>query len=822
MDKEVVKLVEQGRYSEAINLTEKILASQEKTWSLKPNRTDVALTLNTLAYLYSSIGNYLKAESFSRKALAIREKGFGPNHPVVATNLLSLGSIYNSLGDYSKAEPILKKALKIFEKEVGPNNYHVSRSLTTLGSLYKTLGDYSKAEPLLKRAIAIRKKVRGDKNVTVLSGNPQRILASLYIDIGDYSKAEPLLKSELVVEEKVLGLDHPYVVRTRTTLADLYIEEGKLKEAYRLSKGIEYFYGLARYHLIKGDYEEAEKEFIRVVEKVVGSGIKESLIGGYIGLGLTFEGQNKYDLAKVNFCKAIDLIEEQWMTLSLSAREHFLSGKLGSGFSRLEAYSGMIRILLKEKSGNYEKEALSYAERIKSRLFLEMLVTRGVGGKGKEDQRVLAQDRKLQEEIALLRGRLSVLEELGSKAPVYERRKIEEELGKRVAEYEQFIKEVKLQDTELASLISVESSPIERLQLILEPDTTLIEYFSTNNSLYVWLVTKDDIRAYEIALNEKDLIKKVDGFLLPNISNRSRKAEPMITLAAGEDYKKEVSEGERKVNREKFLQVASDLYQSILALVEKDIKTDKLIIVPHGVLHKVPFSALHDGSKYLIDKYSISVFPAASVIEYVIKKRKSEKEKLLVLANPQTDYVSLVFAEVEAKILSAMFPQNEVYYREKATETMAKKRASDFHVIHFATHGEFNDRQPLQSGLLLARDGENDGFLQVHEVFGMDLANANLVTLSACETALSKIQGGDDLIGLSRGFFYAGAPSLLATLWKVDDASTAKLMEFFYKNWQGGMSKPEALRRAQITLKAMPQYKHPFYWAPFVMIGDWK
>jgi len=143
-------------------------------------------------------------------------------------------------------------------------------------------------------------------------------------------------------------------------------------------------------------------------------------------------------------------------------------------------------------------------------------------------------------------------------------------------------------------------------------------------------------------------------------------------------------------------------------------------------------------------------------------------------------------------------------------------------IIHFACHGEFNDKQRMQSGLLLSKDKDNDGCLQVHEIFGLDLRNANLVTLSACETALSKIYGGDDLVGLSRGFIYAGTPSILATFWKMDDSSTSILMEAFYDNWQKkGMNKPEALRQAQITLKSMPAYKHPYYWAPFVMIGDW-
>ena len=131
--------------------------------------------------------------------------------------------------------------------------------------------------------------------------------------------------------------------------------------------------------------------------------------------------------------------------------------------------------------------------------------------------------------------------------------------------------------------------------------------------------------------------------------------------------------------------------------------------------------------------------------------------------------------------------------------------------------------QPLQSGLLLAKEGEDDGVLRVPDVFGLNLQKANLVTLSACETALTKVRGGEDWAGMSRGFIYAGTPSILATLWSVDDKSTAILLKNFYTNWlTKGMSKPAALRQAQLALKSIPEYSHPFYWAPFVMIGDWK
>jgi CHAT domain-containing protein len=480
----------------------------------------------------------------------------------------------------------------------------------------------------------------------------------------------------------------------------------------------------------------------------------------------------------------------------------------------------MVRVILKERGKDAGKESITIAERVKGRIFLEMLAARQLRGKTKEDEAVLKKDREFQELLPSLRKKIEVME--GIRAPQEEINALKDELAQKEKEYTTFIEEVKLTSSELSSLLTVDPLSPSRVQTILDSGTSLLEYFTTKEKVYAWLLTKDDIKVYEMDIKEKDLMNKLDEFLLPNISTRSIKVKPVITLTVGDEYKKETTEKEREKNRGIFLKVASELYQLIMAPFEKEIKTKNLIIVPHGVLHKVPFSTLIDGRRYMMEKYAISILPSASVLEHVVKKRKAEKERFLAFANPKTDYAPLEFAEIEGKIISKLFPKSEVYSGEKATETIAKNKASSFHIIHFATHGEFNERQPLQSGLLLAKDEENDGYLQVHEIFGMDLSAANLVALSACETALSKIQGGDDLVGLSRGFIYAGTPSLLATLWKVDDPATAKLMEYFYKNWEKGMSKPEALRQAQIELKGIPQYRHPYYWAPFVMIGDWQ
>ncbi len=657
-------------------------------------------------------------------------------------------------------------------------------------------------------------------------------MSHLHWHRGDYSKAEPLYLKALEIRMKVLGEDHPNTALIYNHLAFLYIDTDKHEEALKIFKQTRSSSGMGIYHLKKGNYKEAEAAFLRSLKESEKSGAKEPIIGGHTSLALSYEGLGDYGKAKEHFAKAIDLLENQYKTLEFENRLGFLEGKIQWRYPRTAPYEGMVRVLLKESKEGSQKESLTYAERIKSRTFIEMLGARGAVGR-KEDAAILQQDRAFQEQIVLLKKRIGIIEELGANAPEREKGLLEKELDQQLSKYETFLREVKLKGTEVGSLIGAESISIDSIQTLLDPSTTLLEYLTTNDKIYAWLVTKDAISVYEMNLGVKGdrpepftvaslLEKKVNDFLLPNISNKPRKAADPIMVYVPSDEQKEITQAERERNRRRFSQSVQDFYKDMLSPIEKDIKTKNLIIVPHGVLHKVPFAALSDGTQYMADKYALTILPAASVVEYVVKKRKAAKSTILIMANPKTDYVPLDFAEVEGENISKLFPSREVYTLDKATESIAKNKSSSFNIIHFASHGQFNEKQPLQSGLLLARDKENDGFLQVHEIFSLDLKNANLVTLSACETALAKVQGGDDLVGLSRGFIYAGTPSLLASLWEVDDKSTSILMESFYKNWLNGMSKPDALREAQIELKKIPQYSHPFYWAPFIMIGDWR
>ncbi|MCP4350124.1 MAG: tetratricopeptide repeat protein [Desulfobacterales bacterium] len=804
-----------GNYAQAEPLYKRALEIREK--ALDPEHPDVANSFNNLAALYESLGNYAQAELLYKRALEIEEKALSPEHPDVANSLNNLAALYRSLGNYAQAEPLYKRALEIREKALGPEHPDVANSLNSLALLYDSLGNYAQAEPLYKRSLEIRENVFGPEHPDV--ANSLNNLAGLYVPLGNYARAKPLYKRALAIWKKALGPEHPYVANSLNNLASFYILNGKIDIAFKIFMKGDIPEGLGECYLAKGEFKKAVKEFQRSLRDVRR---KKFIITDHVGLGLACEGMRSFVKARQHFQNAVNLIEAQWKTLGLSARKTFLSGKVGANFSRLDAYEGMIRVIIRERNIGYQKESFLYAEKVKSRTLLELLAAKGAKGTEKKDSDILARDRRFQQEITMLKKRVSVLTELDSKAPEGEKDRAEQTLNKTLQDYEQFINEVKLQNTELASLITVETLSADKIQSLLDPSVTVLEYFTTKDNTFVWTITGKDIRVHKLSLGNKAILAMVNDLLLPNISDTSRRPEPIITISTGGVQNEKTGRREREKNRQRFLKATRNFYRSLIEPVKNNIRTESLIIVPHGVLHKVPFAALNDGKKYMADRYAISVVPSSAVIEYVVRKRNRNRGRLLAFANPVTDYVPLGFAETEINNISKLFPEKETYFRNRATETRAKERSDSPDIIHFACHGEFNDKQPMQSGLLLSKDRTNDGRLQVHELFALNLRNANLVVLSACDAALSRIYGGDDLVGLARGFIYAGTPSILATLWEVDDRSTSILMKKFYENWyKKGMRKPEALRKAQLSVKSMPGYEHPFYWAPFVMIGDW-
>jgi len=263
------------------------------------------------------------------------------------------------------------------------------------------------------------------------------------------------------------------------------------------------------------------------------------------------------------------------------------------------------------------------------------------------------------------------------------------------------------------------------------------------------------------------------------------------------------------------------LYKQLVASISPWITSSSVTIVPHDVLHYLPFAALEsDDGSLLLDNYSIRILPSAAVLEFLSSTQGVPgKHPLLALGNPDLGMqrMDLPYAQQEVQVIAADWQNAQLLTRKDASETAVKRSAAAFQYLHFACHGTFDPAHPMASGLLLAADNENDGMFTVGEIYETRL-EADLVTLSACETALGKIAGGDDVVGFTRGFLFAGVNSIVASLWKVDDRATALLMQAFYTALQG-TNKREALRVAQLKVKATYN-PHPYYWAAFQITGS--
>jgi CHAT domain-containing protein len=314
-----------------------------------------------------------------------------------------------------------------------------------------------------------------------------------------------------------------------------------------------------------------------------------------------------------------------------------------------------------------------------------------------------------------------------------------------------------------------------------------------------------------------------------------------------------------QTNNEFFTHGGYSLYQKLLQPAEPYLtKKSKLIIIPDGILNYLPFEVLLTDNKgigsktsygnlpFLIKKYPVSYAQSASVLKSLLTERTKDKKtdpdnkKLIAFGDPVYEnahdtsrasakgYKRLEYSAKEIENIASFFKKGnvEIYLRDDATEENVKREGElkKFNYIHFATHGFIDEAKPDFSSLALTKDNnsEEDGFLRASEIFNLNL-NADLVVLSACQTGLGKLIRGEGMVGLTRAFMYAGTPTVMVSLWSVSDVSTATLMGEFYRNLiKDKFDKTDALRKAQLSMLSDEKFAHPFYWAPFVLIGDWR
>jgi len=473
-----------------------------------------------------------------------------------------------------------------------------------------------------------------------------------------------------------------------------------------------------------------------------------------------------------------------------------------SGFidDKQDVYGELILLLLKN---NKSDKAFDVVERAKSRSFLDLLGNRKIALAGDRDNKLLAEGEQLQSEISELQAEISALRTLGVKINAIQKQRLHELNGKIAAakkNYEQHLVALREANPELAEMVSVDPWPLSKIQSILPNNVALVEYFEANNKLVVWVITTTQIDAVIIDADLESLGQQIWDFR--DAISRQLSVETQ----------------------------ANDLYKLLIAPIMGKLRdVHHLVIVPHGRLHYLPFAALSNRKgEMLIENYSISLSPSATVLAFCLQKGDQwlavspDERTVLAFGNPDLGdrAFDLPFAEREIRSIKREFQNVTSFLGSRATETRVREFSSNFSTILFSCHGEFDSDNPLFSSLLLAKDDENDGRLEAHEIFGLDL-RAYLVALSACETGLGTIRAGDEVIGLTRSFIFAGASSLMSSLWKVDDLATAIMVKRFFRNLAQGYSRAEALRLAQLHVHDYFN-PHPAFWAAFSISGDFR
>jgi len=458
------------------------------------------------------------------------------------------------------------------------------------------------------------------------------------------------------------------------------------------------------------------------------------------------------------FRQAIDIIEEQRSSINTE------TSKIGFVTDKQAVYGALVGALLQR---HRDGEALEYVERAKSRALVDLLAGRagafagGAVARGDQVQRLLIQQAQAEESLieqSSVRGAGTAAAERESLAAVN--------------------RELRRVAPDLASLVSVTPTPARELESLVGAGETGIEYFQYQDTLYVLVFDERSVRSFSLPAH--DLVRDIRDF-------RRALQHP---------------DGDA-------LPLARKLYDRLLRPLRSAISGKMLLILPDRALHYLPFAALHDGTAFLVDTYGLRVLPSVSVSKFIRPPAPAAGRTALILGNPSLD---LPGAEAEARGLSKVLPGSELLVGPAATKEALLEKAARHQIIHIAAHGEFRPDAPLQSRLLLAKSSAGSD-LTVDELYGWTLP-VDLVALSACESGLGRITDGDDVIGLNRGFLYAGASAVVASLWVVSDEATLPLMLHFYEKLPR-LGAREALREAQLELKK--RFPAPYYWAAFYL-----
>jgi CHAT domain-containing protein len=718
-------------------------------------------------------GEYSRAESLLAR---IREsQDGGSKQRAIALIQSAIVGIW--LRRYERASALAEEAVGIARRE----GYRAleAEALVRLGEALSHLGQKPRAMELVKEALTLVPDDFKGPGVHRLRGQARQILGLLLWQRNRNDEA--LVQFRHAVEDFRKGGNWMPMAQTLFLL-------GRSQDRARMP-------------------EEARRSLSRALRMATALGRRETVWRAHGHLGWMAERDGDIRGAFDHYAESIRVIESMRGELDdAGTRVAFMENKL-------EVYERMIRLLQRLKR---DPEAFHYLERSKARLMLDMLQEKAFSSKRPEENELLRQERALRRQIDQAGGsgeepwetEAGEEGEEASGEPGEPRGGGASQAERLRGEHAAVLQRIEQSNPELASLLTINPLRAHEVQAMLEPDMALLAYYVGWGLATVFVVTRDAVTSVPLELSRKEIAEQIARF--------REEAVEVISV--------------EKLTSQGYRRPLAALYAALVRPVEERIaEKRRLVIVPHGVLHYLPFPALlrgdAPGERYLLESHTISFLPSASVLPFVKAKSGKPRQGVLAVGNPTTDLAPLPAAEAEAREVSTLFQRRLLLTGDRATETSVKREGPRHDMILLSTHGEMLEAEPLKSNLRFAPSPSDDGRLTVSEIFDLEV-RADLVTLSACETGLARGAGGgfpsgDDLVGLSRAFIHAGAPSVVASLWKVSDDSTVSLMQAFHRRLRE-MPKAEALRQAQMELmRTRPDLGHPFFWAPFVLVGYW-
>ncbi|HZR27531.1 MAG TPA: CHAT domain-containing protein [Terriglobales bacterium] len=786
---------ERGNFASAEDYYRQSLAIEEK---LAPIGGNVAAKYLNLAIIAQKRGDLAKAEEYYRKTLTMHQNLLRDG-PMTANILAGLAEVVRDRGSETQARIYLHQALEIFNKY--PDSFYLPYTLDSLGEMAERHGDLAKAEKYYGQALAIREKENGPANFH--NTEPLNHLGGVARKLGNLAKAEQYYRRALaILNEKAPGsVDHA-----------------------------------------------------------------ESLAA----LAAIMRRKQRPDAAAQFYERALSVLENQ--TAHLGGTEENRSGFRAK---YADYYKNYIDLLLTQKQPEH---AFHVLERLRARSLLETLAQAHADIRKGVDPALVEKERSLQESLnakSSRRIKLSGDQQAKEQLAIFDK-----EINDLLAQYKDVEEQIRANSPSYAALTQPQPLSAKEVQeQLLDADTLLLEYSLGEEHSYVFALTPDSLNAYELAKRAE--IEKVarHAYELLTEHNRKSKGESarlkQAHLAQTEaEYSRTISELSRMV----LGPLAGQLQGKRLLIVSDGA----LQYIPFSVL-PLPSGSGSKASVPLVAGHEIVNLPSASVLAVLRREeleRKAASKTVAVLADPvftpKDDRVSLTagdsrpksstpakahpsgpqvipempeqsdldrsaqqmgingfprlpFTRREADAISSVAPAGDVTEDldfDASKATALSPQLKDYRIVHFATHGLLNNEHPELSGLvfsLVDKQGkEQDGFLRMLDIYNMEL-NADLVVLSACQTALGKEIGEEGLVGLTRGFMYAGAPRVVASLWKVDDEATAELMKKFYEGMLRDHQTPaQALRSAQQWMRTQKAWQAPYYWAGFVLQGEWK